>query len=123
MSRGRPKARVLPDPVLALPQTSRPAMPSGMVRAWTGKGAVMPWEGRTATSSGATPSSSKVVARIGSGVSSSGSELSSSAGPLDGHGHRLSRSLVFADGRPSAAGRARLGDSAPPASVAATKNR
>ena len=66
MSSGRPKARVLPEPVLALPHTSRPAMPSGMVRAWTGKGAVMPCDGRTATSSGATPSCSKVVAAMGS---------------------------------------------------------
>ena len=54
MSSGRPKASVLPEPVLALPQTSRPAMASGMVMAWTGKGALMPWEERTATSSGAT---------------------------------------------------------------------
>ena len=34
-----------------------------------------------------------------------------------GHCHRLCRSLVFADGRPSAAGRARLDDSAPAALV------
>ena len=34
---GRPKASVLPDPVLALPQTSRPASASLMVSAWIGK--------------------------------------------------------------------------------------
>ena len=39
---GRPKASVLPEPVLALPQTSRPARASGIVRAWIGKGLVMP---------------------------------------------------------------------------------
>ena len=89
ISRGRPKARVLPEPVLALPHTSRPAMPSGMVSAWTGNGAVMPCECRTATSSGATPSCSKVEVGMGSGAST-GSGSSSSAGPRgDGHDLRL----------------------------------
>ena len=39
---GMPKARVLPEPVGARPQTSRPARRSGMVAAWTSNGAVMP---------------------------------------------------------------------------------
>ena len=38
--RGRPKARVLPEPVLALPHTSRPARASAMVRRWMAKGSV-----------------------------------------------------------------------------------
>ena len=33
---GRPKARVLPEPVWARPSTSRPASASGRVRAWMG---------------------------------------------------------------------------------------
>ena len=37
---------VLPEPVGALPQTSRPARPSGTVAAWTGKGSVMPSSSR-----------------------------------------------------------------------------
>ena len=41
-STGRPKASVLPDPVLALPHTSRPARASVMVRVWMGKGCSMP---------------------------------------------------------------------------------
>ena len=35
---GMPNASVLPEPVGALPQTSRPARASGMVAAWMGKG-------------------------------------------------------------------------------------
>jgi hypothetical protein len=35
---GSPKASVLPEPVLALPHTSRPGRASAMVRAWTGTG-------------------------------------------------------------------------------------
>ncbi len=37
-SRGTPKARVLPEPVLALPHTSRPARASATVMAWMAKG-------------------------------------------------------------------------------------
>mmetsp|Transcript_30731 Transcript_30731/g.47529 ORF Transcript_30731/g.47529 Transcript_30731/m.47529 type:complete len:272 (-) Transcript_30731:50-865(-) len=37
-SMGRRKARVLPDPVLAMPMTSRPAMIAGRHCAWMGKG-------------------------------------------------------------------------------------
>ncbi len=59
-SRGRPNARVLPEPVLALPATSRPARASAMVSAWMGNGRWMPWSARAAASSGSTPSSSKV---------------------------------------------------------------
>jgi len=113
---GSPKARVLPEPVFALPHTSRPAMPSGMVSAWTGNGAVMPCECR--------PPPARGHAQLfegrggtGSGASSSGSELSSSAGPWRSC-HRLCRSLVFADGRPSAAGGPASMTSAPAAHVA-----
>ena len=69
-STGRPKARVLPEPVLALPQTSRPARASGMVSAWTGKGDVRPMASSAATKSGETPRSEKdgMRASEGSGV-------------------------------------------------------
>ena len=38
MIMGRPKARVLPEPVRPRPSTSRPASASGMVAAWIGNG-------------------------------------------------------------------------------------
>ena len=38
INKGSPNASVLPDPVLAFPHTSRPAVASGMVKDWTGKG-------------------------------------------------------------------------------------
>ncbi len=41
----RPKARVLPEPVGARPQTSRPARASGSAAAWMGNGASMPRDG------------------------------------------------------------------------------
>ena len=65
-SSGRPKARVLPEPVLALPQMSRPARASGMVSAWIGKGSVMPSRARAATRSAGRPSPAKVRAHWGS---------------------------------------------------------
>ena len=54
---GMPKARVLPEPVGARPQTSRPARRSGSVAAWMGKGSVAPRRVRTSTTSSGTPSS------------------------------------------------------------------
>src|SRR5829696_3969298 len=57
---GRPNASVLPEPVLALPQTSRPARASGMQRRWTGNGVVRPDLSRTSTKSGDTPSAENV---------------------------------------------------------------
>jgi hypothetical protein len=59
-SSGRPKARVLPDPVFALPHRSRPARASGIVSAWMGNGSVMPSRASAATRSPATPSVSNV---------------------------------------------------------------
>ena len=56
---GMPKARVLPEPVGARPQTSRPARASGSVAAWMGKGSVMPRPARRSTSSAGTPRSAK----------------------------------------------------------------
>src|SRR5688500_4120560 len=50
-----PKARVLPDPVLALPQMSRPARAAGMVRTWMGNGSVMPCSAKASQRSGDTP--------------------------------------------------------------------
>src|SRR5579863_10070594 len=58
---GRPKPSVLPDPVLALPQTSRPASASLIVRAWIGKAVDIPCAESTATNSGSTPNSAKVL--------------------------------------------------------------
>ena len=98
-----PKARVLPDPVLALPQTSRPARASATVMAWMEKAVVMPWEASALTRAGSTPRESKVGASSsGRTRSSSVSEArpSRSAVVVMGSGS-LSR-LVTADGRPSA---------------------
>ena len=58
---GRPKARVLPEPVLAFPHTSTPASASGMVSAWTGNGLVIPASARVSTKAGETPSVLKLV--------------------------------------------------------------
>ena len=59
-TRGRAKARVLPDPVRPRPSTSRPARVSGRVALWMGKGAVKPRAPRSATRSGSTPREAKV---------------------------------------------------------------
>ncbi len=59
MMTGSPKASVLPEPVWALPQTSRPARASGMVMVWIGNGDVMPLAARASARSGATPSAAK----------------------------------------------------------------
>ena len=52
---GMPNARVLPEPVGARPQRSRPAQPSAMVRVWMGNGSVMPRRSSVVTRSGGTP--------------------------------------------------------------------
>ena len=54
---GSPNASVLPEPVLALPQMSRPARASAMVIAWMGKGVWMPSSSSVSTISGTRPSS------------------------------------------------------------------
>jgi hypothetical protein len=59
-SSGMPNASVLPEPVLALPHTSRPARPSATVMAWMGKAVVMPWSSRALTRDGSTPNEAKV---------------------------------------------------------------
>ena len=61
-SRGTPKARVLPEPVLALPQTSRPARASATVIDWMAKVVVIPWAARALTRAGSTPREAKVGA-------------------------------------------------------------
>ena len=61
---GMPKAMVLPDPVGARPQRSRPAQPSARVRVWMAKGARIPRAFRVETSSGGTPRSAKVVVML-----------------------------------------------------------
>src|ERR1700684_2662959 len=58
---GRPKPRVLPEPVFALPQISRPARASAIVMALIGEAGVIPCALRTLTRALATPRSSKVV--------------------------------------------------------------
>ena len=49
-----------PDPVFALPHTSRPASASATVIAWMGKGTVMPCSESASTRSGSTPSEAKL---------------------------------------------------------------
>jgi len=51
-SSGTPNASVLPEPVLALPQTSRPARASSTVMAWMANGAWMPCSSSAATMAG-----------------------------------------------------------------------
>ena len=61
ISIGRPNPSVLPDPVLALPQTSRPASASAMVMAWIGKAVSMPSLASASQRSGLTPRETNVV--------------------------------------------------------------
>ena len=65
---GRPNASVLPEPVHALPQTSRPASASGIVSAWIGNGSVMRMVASALTSALETPRLANVadgVERVG----------------------------------------------------------
>ena len=64
---GMPKARVLPEPVGARPQMSRPSSASVMVAAWMAKGSVMPQADSARVMDSGTPSWAKVV-DIGSPV-------------------------------------------------------
>ena len=59
-SSGRPKARVLPEPVAALPSTSRPARASGSAEVWMANGWRMPRRSRAVTSGWGRPSWPKV---------------------------------------------------------------
>ena len=52
---GRPKPRVLPEPVWARPRTSRPARASGRVRDWIAKGATIPRRVSAVTSAAGKP--------------------------------------------------------------------
>lgn len=70
---GRPKASVFPDPVRALPQTSRPLMASAMVSVWMGVGSTMPPRRRTWTRSLATPRSSNEL--VTSGLAGAGEDV------------------------------------------------
>src|SRR5262245_41914252 len=54
---GTPKAMVLPEPVGARPQRSRPGRASGMVAAWIGKAWSIPRAPRLRTIQGGTPRS------------------------------------------------------------------
>src|SRR5947209_7820039 len=56
-ARGMAKARVLPEPVLALPHTWRPARASATTSDWMGNGSVMPSRVRASTRAGRTPNS------------------------------------------------------------------
>ena len=71
-TRGRAKARVLPDPVRPRPSTSRPARVSGRVALWMGKGAVKPRAPRSATRSGSTPREAKVGGGVVGAAGASG---------------------------------------------------
>ena len=55
-TKGNPKARVLPEPVGARPDTSRPVSMSGITAAWMGVGSRIPARRRRATKSSGTPS-------------------------------------------------------------------
>ena len=58
---GSANARVLPEPVLPRPSTSRPASVSGRVSTWIGNAVVLPSAARTATRGAGTPSVLKVM--------------------------------------------------------------
>ena len=61
---GRPNASVLPEPVRALPHTSRPARESTIVASWMAKGSSMPWAARASTNSARRPRSRKEVTQL-----------------------------------------------------------
>ena len=61
---GRPKARVLPDPVRPRPRTSRPASASGMVAAWIGNGSVMPSRASRSTMRSGRPRAAKPFSAV-----------------------------------------------------------
>src|SRR3546814_16339685 len=88
---GRPKAMVLPEPVGALPQTSRPARASGRVAAWTGKGEAMPSSSRRAQRAAGTPRSAKVGDTVGG---FSWIEWSGDARTLDQRDQQIGRAHV-----------------------------
>src|SRR6185437_6723957 len=67
---GRPKASVLPEPVRALPHTSRPARTSGIVSTCTGNGSLMPPRPSAAQSLGDTPRLKKLGAALVLGAAS-----------------------------------------------------
>ena len=64
-SSGRPKASVLPEPVAALPSTSRPASASGRAEVWMANGRWMPRRSRAVTSCWGRPSWWNVGPRLG----------------------------------------------------------
>src|SRR4051812_8303109 len=64
---GTPNARVLPEPVLALPHTSRPVSATGMALVWIANGAVKPAAARPMSTSVGTPISTKAVGTYASG--------------------------------------------------------
>jgi hypothetical protein len=57
---GRPKARVLPDPVWLWPTTSRPVRATGMAWAWMGEGCSKPWAAMAFINSAERPRSANV---------------------------------------------------------------
>jgi len=84
---GRPKARVLPEPVWPRPSTSCPERMSGIVARWMGNGLVMPWRARPATSGLGNPSRAKSTgsATVGaevSGAAAAATGLETGAAPL-----------------------------------------
>ena len=78
---GRPKASVLPDPVWALPSTSRPLRASGSARDWMANGAWMPCSARILTSGAGIPRAANVVGSgAGSAAAASRARSSSDCG-------------------------------------------
>src|SRR4051812_36824629 len=65
LSSGRPKASVLPEPVAALPSTSRPASAAGSAEAWVANGVPMPARASLVTFDSGRASSAKLeVVRV-----------------------------------------------------------
>ena len=100
---GRPKARVLPEPVCARPSTSRPASASGRARAWMANGCGRcPARASAVTSGPGSPSSAKVAAAGAGALSAAVSARSSSDTTGAGRRRPLRAALVR---RPARAGR------------------
>src|SRR5581483_10313928 len=99
---GIPKARVLPEPVGARPQMSRPARAAGIVAAWIGNGSVTPWSARREEMSAETPRSVNVAGKktpvLGAPVGASGA--------TDPIGHLSEAPGISPDGVAATAGEA-----------------
>ena len=116
-SSGSPKARVLPEPVLAFPHTSRPARMSGMVISWMAKAVSMPRSARAwQMSSVQRRGMSKVVVMSSVALSMIGPEYRSPAS-RGRNQHGLARATARSAQRPGLRGHAGARASLPRAAV------